>query len=67
MYKTIWFINYGESKTEFTYYHFGKEPKFPSWYMEEGTTYEIKMVRNLRVRDTPKMFLQCLFREYEVR
>jgi hypothetical protein len=67
MYKTIWFINYGESKTEFTYYHFGKEPKFPSWYMEEGTTYEIKMVRNLKLRHTFKRFFQCLFHEYEVR
>ncbi len=67
MYKTIWFINYGEFKTELTYYHFGKEPKFPSWYMEEGTTYGIYMVRNLKLRHTPITFFKCLFREYEIR
>ena len=67
MYKTIWLINDGEFKTELTYYHFGKEPKFPTWYMEEGHAYEIKMIKNLKLRHTPKRFLNCLFREYEVR
>lgn len=67
MYKTVWLINDGEFKTELTYYHFGKEPKFPTWYMEEGHAYEIKMVKNLKLRHTPKTFLNCLFREYEVR
>ena len=67
MYKTVWLINTKEFKTEFTYYHFGKEPKFPSWYMEEGTAYEIEMVWNLKLMRTPTIFFKCLFHEYEVR
>lgn len=67
MYKTIWFINDGEFKTEFTYYHFGKAPKFPSWYMEEGVAYEIEMAWNLKLVYTPKTFLKCLFHEYIIR
>lgn len=67
MYKTIWYINNGESITEFTYYHFGKQPKFPSWYMEEGFVYEIEMKFNLRLVPTLKMFYKCLVHEYRVR
>lgn len=64
MYKTVWLINDGKFKTNLTYYHFGKEPKFPSWYMEEGIMYEIEMVWNLKLINTPKIFLQCLFHKY---
>ena len=68
MYKTVWQINYENFKTELTYYHFGKEPKFPSWYMqEENTTYEIEMVWNLKLVYTPKMFFKCLFRDWLIR
>lgn len=67
MYKTVWLINTKEFKTELTYYHFGKEPKFPSWYMEEGMTYEIEMAWNLKLMHTPTTFFKCLFHEYEVR
>lgn len=68
MYKTVWYINYGDFKTELTYYHFGKEPKFPSWYMqEEGTTYEITIVWNLKLVRSPKMFFKCLFRDWLIR
>ncbi len=67
MFKTIWSINDGESRTELTYYHFGKEPKFPSWYMQEGIAYEIEMVWNLKLIHTPKLLFKCLFREYEIR
>lgn len=67
MYKTVWLINDGEFKTELTYYHFGKEPKFPSWYMEKGIAYEIEMVWNLKLMHIPITFLKCLFHEYEVR
>ena len=66
MYKTVWFINDGEFKTKLTYYHFGKEPKFPTWYMEEGHVYEIEMAWNLKLVHTPTIFLKCLFHEYEV-
>ena len=37
MYKTVWFIydtDNPEIETEFTQYHFGKTPRFPSWYFE---------------------------------
>ena len=64
MYKTIWLINTEESRTEFTYYHFGKEPKFPSWYMQEGTVYEIEMEWNVKLVRTPATFLNCLFHHY---
>ena len=64
MYKTVWSINDGEFKTELTYYHFGKEPKFPTWYMEEGSTYEIEVVWTLKLICTPKMLFKCLFHEY---
>jgi hypothetical protein len=67
MYKTVWFINDGNYKTEFTFYHFGKEPKFPSWYMEAGKVYEIEMMWNLNLVHTPKMFFKCLFREHIIR
>ncbi len=67
MYKTVWFINDGEFKTEFTYYHFNKEPKFPSWYMEAGKVYEIEMAWNLKLMPCLKMFVKCLFHEYLIR
>lgn len=68
MYKTVWQINYEEFQTELTYYHFGKEPKFPSWYMqEEGITYKIEMKWNLKLVRTPKMFFKCLFRDWIIR
>ena len=67
MYKTVWLINDGEFKTEFTLYHFGKEPKFPSWYMEAGKVYEIEMIWNVKLVCTPKMFFKCLFREHIIR
>jgi len=64
MYKTIWFIKNGEIKTQLTYYHFGKEPKFPTWYMEAGDIYEIEMAWNLKLVYTPKMFFNCLFHQF---
>lgn len=65
MYKTVWLINNEELKTEFTYYHFGKKPKFPAWYMKKGIVYEIEMMWNLKLVYTPKMFFSCLFRKYK--
>ena len=67
MYKTVWFINDGNFKTELTYYHFNKEPKFPSWYMQESNVYEIEMIRNLKLVRTLKVFFKCLFHEYIIR
>lgn len=66
MYKTIWLINDGD-RTEFTYYHFGKEPKFPSWYLQEGIAYEIEMVWNLKLARSLKAFIKCLFHEYIIK
>ncbi len=64
MYKTIWHINDGQFNTILLYYHFGKEPKFPTWYMQEGIIYQIEMAWNSKVKRTPKMFFKCLFHEY---
>ena len=56
MYKTVWMIKSltKNTTTELTWYHFGKEPKFPSWYMEEGEAYEIEMIWNFKLIHTPK-------------
>lgn len=67
MYKTIWLINDGESKTELTYYHFGREPKFPAWYMEAGKAYEIEMIWNICLTHTPKLFFNCLTHFYIIK
>ena len=67
MYKTVWLINYEEYETELTYYHFGKEPKFPTWYMEAYKVYKIEMIWHLKLIRTPKMFFKCLFREHIIR
>ena len=71
MYKTIWMIedtcDEGTFKTEFTYYHFGKNPQFPTWYMEENHMYTIEMLWNFKLRHTPKLFIKCLLKEYAVK
>lgn len=67
MYKTTWYIKNVEFTTELTWYHFGKEPKFPTKYMEEGITYEIEMIWNFRLVPTLRAFLKCLFHEYIVK
>lgn len=67
MYKTVWCIYDGESKTELTWYHFGKEPKFPTWYMERDKTYEIEMIWNLKLIRTPKTFFKCLTHFYKIK
>lgn len=67
MYKTVWLINHEEYKTELTYYHFGKDPKFPPWYMQKGVIYEIEMKWNLKLCRTLNTFLKCLFRERVLR
>ncbi len=67
MYKTVWLIDDGEFKIEFTCYHFGKEPKFPTWYMEEGHVYEIKILWNWKLVPCFKMFVKCLFHEFLIR
>jgi len=69
MTKTIWMITNqnDNTKTELTYYHFGKEPKFPSWYMEEKHIYTIEMTWNLKLIKTPIIFLKCLFHQYIIK
>ena len=67
MFETVWSINDGGFKTELTWYHFGQEPKFPSWYMQEGIDYKVEVVRNTKLAGTPKSFKKCLFREYTLR
>lgn len=69
MYKTIWSIidETDGTKTDFTYYHFGKEPRFPSWYMEENHVYSIEMSWHFKLLTTPALFFKCLFHHYEGR
>jgi len=67
MYKTTWHIKNEEFETELTWYHFGRKPKFPTWYMKEGTVYEIEMIWNFKLVSTLRAFLKCLFHEYIVK
>ena len=66
LYKTIWRITDETTKneTDFTYYHFGREPKFPCWYFEEGRVYTIEMIWNLQLSKTLKLFYKCLTHSY---
>ena len=69
MTKTIWIIidETDNTKTEFTYYHFGKEPKFPAWYMEKDHVYTIEMIWNFKLCNTFKIFLKCLTHSYVIK
>ena len=67
MYKTTWHIKNEEFETELTWYHFGRKPKFSTWYMKEGTVYEIEMIWNFKLVSTLRAFLKCLFHEYIVK
>ena len=67
MYKTIWLINYDKYSVEFTQYHFGREPKFPSWYMEEGHVYTIELLWNHKCIPTLNLLLKCIFKSYSFR
>ena len=66
MYKTIWNIIDDDCTTKLTFYHFGKEPKFPSWYMEENKVYNIVMVWNLKLVFNLKIFFKCLTHFYMI-
>ena len=69
MTKTVWMIidENDNTKTELTYYHFGKEPKFPTWYMEENHVYTIEMIWNFKLIKTPKLFFKCLTHQYIIK
>lgn len=71
MYKTVWLITDERDddifKTELTLYHFGKNPKFPSWYMEENYVYEIEMLWNFHLIVRPSIFFKCLTHHYIIK
>ena len=68
MYKTVWAIKMDNTETvEFTYYHFGKTPKFPSWYMEENHWYKIEIIWNFKLIVSIKTFCKCLFHHYIIK
>ena len=69
MTKTIWSItdNTENISTEFTLYHFGKAPKFPCWYFEEGHDYTVEMLWNFKLVLTFKTFFKCLTHTYIVK
>ena len=66
MTKTIWMITdeTDNIKTGLVYYHFSKEPKFPTWYMEEGHIYSIKMLWNIKLINSLSVFFKCLVHRY---
>lgn len=63
MYKTIWKIydTNEATTTRMTYYHFGKEQKFPSWYMGDNHNYLIRSESNLKLKYTLVHFIKCLY------
>lgn len=66
MYKTVWIITdnveTGTHTAELTYYHFGKAPKFPTWYLEGVPHfYTIEMALNTKLVNKPSRFFHCLF------
>lgn len=69
MTKTVWMIidETDNTKTELTYYHFGKEPKFPTLYMEENHIYTIEMIWNFKLVKIPKLFFKCLTHYYIIK
>lgn len=69
MAKTIWLIidETENTRTEFTFYHFGKNPLFPSWYMEENHVYSIEMIFNLRLLHRFSTFFKCLTHCYIIK
>ena len=68
MFKTVWSIEIdGNDKVEFTYYHFGRMPQFPKWYMEEGHYYTIEMIWNFKLIPTLRSLMKCLFHEYIIK
>jgi len=69
MTKTVWHIvdETEKTTTNFTYYHFGKEPKFPSWYMEANHHYTIEMIWHFKLVASVKSFFKCLTHFYIVK
>lgn len=67
MYKTVWNVwdNTDNVKTEITYYHFNKEPKFPANYILNNCTLE--MVWNLKLVRSVEIFIKCLFHQIIIR
>lgn len=67
MRKTVWMIiDEADDKTELTYYHFGKDPQFPSWYMEKDHSYTIQMMYNFRLITRWSTFYKCLTHRYVI-
>ena len=69
MTKTIWMIfdETTNTKTELTYYHFGKEPQFPAWYMEADHVYTIEMIWNFKLLKKIDLFFKCLTHFYIIK
>ena len=68
MTKTTWMIIDEEGyKIQLGYYHFGKAPQFPKWYMEDNHTYTIEMLWNFRLILKPSIFLKCLTHQYIIK
>ena len=69
MTKTTWIItDETENVTsEFTYYHFGKKPKFPAWYMEENHVYSIEMLWNFKLIMNIETLFKCLTHFYLIK
>lgn len=63
MYKTHWEIKNEQYIIFLDCYHFGKTPRFPSNFLKENKAYEIEMIWNLKLINTPEIFWKCLLRK----
>ena len=70
MYKTTWSIEYKEEghkqRVILSQYHFGKTPRFPSWYMENNQVYTIGIAWKIKIGFSFSTFMKCLFHHYVI-
>ena len=66
MRKTIWDITDNTEKIKLSWYHFGKAPQFPKWFLEENHIYIIKMVCNDKLPWRLNIFMRCLTHTYTI-
>ena len=68
MYKTSWLYETKDAKITIFYYHFGKNPQFPHWYLPESDCdYTIELIASYKLIVSPTIFLKCLFHHCIIR
>lgn len=60
MYKTVWYVCGEKTTKEITYYHFGKELKFPTKILDGACAYVVELDINLKLVPCLETFMKCL-------